>query len=362
VEKVCFTGSYEFGRIDLNRVLFDKFLSDTSYINTANGDRRQFIHLFVLDLLSAIFHILRGRVEKLLRVEDRTWVTLPSLDEPDWTRNTRRMLRKNVEINDEPYSVRLIHNFDGLNMYENVLSNARAMERAFKYLHESVGANSGPLLQSPFKVSALELEEYCECAQRLVSYKSRAIEFDKNGIEIEGSESVRRLTTLATIFLPLSLSSSILAMGSRVSELHYRIYDFFGLFCVLGTLMILGYPILRWATKRKGWNLARPCSRVYILKIIIVFHLRCAGFLILVSFLVGMSKDANLGLKIPGYGMSATLGVFILAIFAHFMYAAVPIILYKEPPANNSGQDHSIPPIIIGKSLMIFFGWFLNPR
>ena len=84
----------------------------------------------MLDLLSAVFHILRGRVEKLLRVEDRAWVTLPSLDEPDWTRNTRRMLRKNVETNDEPYSVRLIHNFDGLNMYENVLSNARAMERA----------------------------------------------------------------------------------------------------------------------------------------------------------------------------------------------------------------------------------------
>ncbi|KAL8992065.1 MAG: hypothetical protein Q9169_007401 [Polycauliona sp. 2 TL-2023] len=63
-------------------------------------------------------------------------------------------------------------------------------------------------------------------------------------LNVQDSNGVKRLTLLATIFLPLSLSSSILAMSTRFRDLHLLLFDFIGVFFFLGSFALVIYAII----------------------------------------------------------------------------------------------------------------------
>ena len=79
------------------------------------------------------------------------------------------------------------------------------------------------------------------CHQRLRSVQrsmdklNRAHETRDKAHNIRESVSVKRLTILATIFLPLLLSTSILNMRSRFVDLKLKLYDFVGVCTIVGT-------------------------------------------------------------------------------------------------------------------------------
>ncbi|PGH34182.1 hypothetical protein GX50_02956 [[Emmonsia] crescens] len=77
------------------------------------------------------------------------------------------------------------------------------------------------------------LEEY----QRILNHH-------KDILGVRNTESMKYLTTLATIFLPLTLASSILSMQTRFRDLGALLYDFFGVFCLLRTISVGIYFIV----------------------------------------------------------------------------------------------------------------------
>lgn len=63
-------------------------------------------------------------------------------------------------------------------------------------------------------------------------------------LNVRESPGVIRLTVLATIFLLLSLSASILAMNIRFRDLYLLLFDIVGVFLILGSLALIVYSAL----------------------------------------------------------------------------------------------------------------------
>lgn len=74
-------------------------------------------------------------------------------------------------------------------------------------------------------------------------YESAWIAY-RDTLDVYESRGVKRLTLLATIFLPLSLSASILAMNTRFRDLHLLLFDFVGVFFVLGSFALMIYVFI----------------------------------------------------------------------------------------------------------------------
>ena len=68
-------------------------------------------------------------------------------------------------------------------------------------------------------------------------------------LNVQRSQDVKRLTLLATIFLPLSLPSSILAMNTRFKDLGLLLYDYVGVFFIIGSLALILYIIILFGNK-----------------------------------------------------------------------------------------------------------------
>lgn len=156
--------------------------------------------------------------------------------------------------------------------------------------------------------------------------------FLKN-LSIIDSISVKRLTILAALYLPLSLASSILSMSTRFKDLNLLLYDFVGVFCIATSFTILCFFVLRIYTKLSSadesqlrkkyspWKIRWWSSKadddeaeyamVLFFKYVFLF---CVGAMILASFIVGMVTHITLGLKFLGYGFGAMLGVIISLI------------------------------------------------
>lgn len=133
----------------------------------------------------------------------------------------------------------------------------------------------------------------------------------------------RLLSVLASIFLPLSLATSLLSMSTRFIDLGPLLYDFCGVVLLFASLVILvllllqkGYQWLHWIAKTTefretvGSHLARSFLSAPHNKSALWVCLSVAWLMIMSSFLVGMIIDINLGFRILGYGI-AGLVVFI---------------------------------------------------
>ena len=155
--------------------------------------------------------------------------------------------------------------------------------------------------------------------------------------------SLKRLTILASVFLPLSLSCSILSMGTRVTDLGLIWYDWAGL-CALWIFIVFSiYYTLKFAnavgqyTKyvitfflaMEAWFFPSESRRIRLWAawlsvvyriwkaifgksssvIILVFSL---SVLIVVSFGIGIFQNLNLGLRVLGFGAAAWMFLFLL--------------------------------------------------
>lgn len=180
----------------------------------------------------------------------------------------------------------------------------------------------------------LDLRYQCECgrafAKSLRDISQEDCESRQSAVEIKSAEDSARLTLLAAIFLPLSLSTSLLAMSTRLKNLHVLLYDFVGVAIVLSGLAIVFYGIVR-SVRKLSRHAKKPHpnpgeapyqlrKEVYLPhKTFLSWPLYSLGYvLIAVSFLVGMLKDITIGWKFLVYsipGVAACLLVVAPVVY-----------------------------------------------
>lgn len=175
-----------------------------------------------------------------------------------------------------------------------------------------------------YQCLAVELQSTCTDLKRTMATLSTTLEDHLRLFEVSRgmheAQSVRLLSILASIFLPLSLACGLLSMQTRFAHLHYLLYDFFGVLVLLGTIVAVILIVLRYYLWWKVLLTQLDRNRMFRRHIrpnahVIVFCFLILGWgLLLSSFLVGMIKDVGLGLKILGYGVSAAAGIGLLTL------------------------------------------------
>jgi hypothetical protein len=138
-----------------------------------------------------------------------------------------------------------------------------------------------------------------------LQHRLKFLELRRN---VTQTDSVERLTLLATLFLPMSLAAGLLSMQSRFKDLGYLLYDFVGVVVLLGCLamvalaFIIALSFARELDSRLMWY---PLYRGYIRWILAFWRVVSVALftaLLLASFLVGMFKNVVLGGRFLGYG------------------------------------------------------------
>lgn len=193
-----------------------------------------------------------------------------------------------------------------------------------------------------FQCLTIELQSTCKDLQRTMAILSATLETHIRLFEVSqgmhGAQNVRLLGILASIFLPLTLTSGLLSMQTRFSNLHYLLYDFFGVNVLLGTIVALILIALRFYL---WWNLVAQRDHYRTLRRIIGPQVRLTILcffallwgVLLSSFLVGMIKDVSLGMAILGLGFVTAFTLLLLIILTSMC------VLYKigGPRSNELG-------------------------
>jgi hypothetical protein len=123
------------------------------------------------------------------------------------------------------------------------------------------------------------------------------------------------LSLLASIFLPLSLASSLLSMQTRLVDLHYLLYDFCGVIVFFGTIAIVFIMFLKNVSSKKG-----SVHGVFqVKKHTVLVWIVLQWVLVLASFLVGMISNVPVGLKVLGYGSGAMLGLLVVGSLLNYL-------------------------------------------
>jgi hypothetical protein len=130
-------------------------------------------------------------------------------------------------------------------VYNNLAETAETIDNAFVYIQKQLGVPSDPLVDSALLDLSSGLSENWKIAKQLISKENRRYELFKRALDVQDSQNVMILTTLAAVFLPVSLASSLLGMQTRVLHLGFLLYDFTGVCVLLGTLVLLTYPFLK---------------------------------------------------------------------------------------------------------------------
>ena len=243
---------------------------------------------------------------------------------------------------------KIVLNLSTMASLDNAEANIDAHERtldALQIVVDAIDFISGCLLArtqrnaapptSTFDVGQLPmLQRFCHqrlnAVERSMARLNRALDARDKVHNIQESISVKRLTILATIFLPLSLSASILSMQTRFANLRLLLYDFIGVFTIVGTAAILMLLLVRTVLKFKStrvlkmfspsiqwdipgkwetWRSERP-FKLRSVCFTVIYVLLWA--VVLASFIVGMLKNVILGLKILGFGFAGALGTLLV--------------------------------------------------
>lgn len=250
---------------------------------------------------------------------------------------------------------------DILAQHETVLEELHQVGQAIDFISGLV-LPLGHNTENGGRELIIVLQQHChqrlDQTRRSIARINRAFDAKDKLHNMHESLSVRRLTILATIFLPLSLSSSILSMQTRFVDLKLRLYDFIGVFVIVGTGAVVLLMVVRvtskvrsgrfgsafspaklWA-RSKAFNTAEDPGLVGLKTNLRLYAILFGGFcavmwmIVLMSFIIGMVKDVVFGLKLLGYGCGGLFGFVNLGaglLFIHSLRAKRH--LYKTSPA-----------------------------
>ncbi|KAH8717047.1 hypothetical protein GQ44DRAFT_624219 [Phaeosphaeriaceae sp. PMI808] len=189
-----------------------------------------------------------------------------------------------------------------------------------------------------FQSLAVDLQSTCTDLKRIMATLSATLENHLRLFElsrgIQDAQKVRLLSILASIFLPLSLATGLLSMQTRFANLHYLIYDFFGVLVLLGSIVIVILIMLKTYLWWKELLLQLRRNSLFRKHIIPKSYIAFVCFFLLMwalflsSFLVGMIRDVDLGLKILSYGVAAAVAVSApLPLFVFLVIICVYVVV-----------------------------------
>lgn len=166
-------------------------------------------------------------------------------------------------------------------------------------------------------------------SQEYLDLATRAWNDHAQSLAEQGSSGVERLTLLATIFLPLSLSSALLAMNSRFRDLGPLLGDFLGTAILLGSFAILFIMIVNPLRATLGLATSEWHSVAYLGPL---SYTRCLQILCLIAVLAVSSLTVLLmigrGRSTEFIVVSITAVISIAVIFrVHFTMAYEYLVL-----------------------------------
>jgi hypothetical protein len=274
--------------------LADILCDEHSITALSDGSRLRFTKLAVLDLLKFYVHDLRTRSRTSFAVDDAKWSA------------TQRYTSK-------------------VQLAASLSESADILKDAIDYVigsldKESRESDDQPSAELGAVLSDLQLASTRLKKQSVTNLARHQRNWDiyLNTLNVHESEGVKRLTLLAAVFLPLSLSASILAMNTRFVNLRLLLFDFLGVFVLLGSITILFYIVIVTAIKIARWvnlNLFTGVRSKYKLRGVKIFTYSIfiiPWALAATAFTVGMVKNVTLGLKILGYSFAGLLGLALL--------------------------------------------------
>ena len=339
--------------------MLPKLVNREGLTSMSNGTRRHFNKLLVLDFLASSILLIAEEELELWRTEYSSWsgVAIISGDLPIGSLTVEEYMKQ-------------------LKKCEIELQELQEHSEAIDFVIESIRRYTLPEKKAPAGEDAtaededmnrrLRLDEQMFilrslCHQRrsnvvqAIELLNRTFEGQNKALNIQESVSVKRLSILASIFLPLSLSASILSMQTRFKDLHLRLYDFLGVFVIIGTAAMLMLTVVRmvlkfrsssvlrdWLSPGRLWrdNDASLKSLRYAGRFLITSDARKNAWTIktplryspklfavlssiwyasvwavlLISFIIGMVHGVILGLKILGFGAAGLLGYLLIGL------------------------------------------------
>ncbi|KAK7436373.1 hypothetical protein Landi51_12550 [Colletotrichum acutatum] len=183
--------------------------------------------------------------------------------------------------------------------------------------------------------------------------------------EVKQMDDVQQPSILATIFLPLSISAGILSMQTRFKDLGSLLYDIFGVMILLGALALCSILVLnfvKFGTRHLAqidmivyWNMNSVedmAKQKHQLAMYVLFRkfvpilwwlgLGLLSILVVVSFLVGMFEDIDLGARMLGYGIAILSLPVVIAVVLAFLVSAVAGVLKRREEAEKMGPMQNI--------------------
>lgn len=328
-----------------------------SYLHQSNETRQEVAKLLVLDFLKLALSFSKEAVMERVK-----WI------QEDYRRYGHRVI---------DYKVVESHNIEH-GRYETHADAAQDLVDAIEFvisstvnirtnnIGDATGNSKGAIpitLQDLFE----DIRGSCTQLQKLVArfqaFNQRRYELYLSTLNIHESQSVKRLTALATGFLPLSLGASLLSMQTRFADLSYLIYDFLGvgllLFCSMGVVLVLLKLFLTTKDWRpfgaKSLNIeslevtpeqARKLkAKIFLQDKLVPWIGRAiligSSVFVLATFLVGMFRKVSLGLIILGYGAAAILGFLIAVVVLVFVFFVFIFLLNRQIAKLNSRHQQS---------------------
>jgi len=285
----------------------------------SDGSRVLFTKLAVLDLLKFYIHDLRTRSRSPFAMDDSMWSV---------TENYTSKIQYAASLVESAESLK-----DVIDHVVGGLASDSKDESADELATELEGRRVDSLasgskdkgvdkLSAELEVLLSDLQFVCTRLKKHsvanLSRHQRNWEIYRDTLNVHESEGVKRLTLLAAAFLPLSLSSSILAMNTRFVDLQLLLYDFVGVFVLVGSIAILFYLVIGTAIKIARWsdaNLLIEARSKYELrgaKLFTYSTLIIPWAAATAAFTVGMVQNVVLGLKILGYSFAGIAAIGLL--------------------------------------------------
>ena len=193
-----------------------------------------------------------------------------------------------------------------------------------------------------FDLRVLEVRQRHKIAQSFISevesIAAKSVTQAEASTNQRQEASLKRLTLVASIFLPLTLACSLLSMTNRVNELGALWWDWLGIVIVIALVVTTGYRITSaWHEARrrlkdelyltfyefrqlwlKSLSKARmkAPNRRYLIPLVTRWSFRISKYMFLLgvmaSFLIGMFHGVSVGALSLGYSTAIAFGFGLL--------------------------------------------------
>jgi hypothetical protein len=241
---------------------------------------------------------------------------------------------------------------------ENILENIETTVESILFILRNLSQDHGTQstlatnskgVELSYRKKILALTELCETRRRYAKRKlqqiARLFEYQNASSNILQANSVKRLTILASVFVPISVAASILGMQTRFVDLHLLLYDLLGVTVILFTIMVLLFFFIRidfyWKEFKgylKPWFIQAQHDHYLFSKYsswrywgaLRKLTWLTALAITLTSFIVGMILNATLGAKILGYGLVSLFGITVITTAIIIVYEVVQIALWYK--------------------------------